>query len=99
MSICSKSICEIFHSIYNDFVKYNSVKVFIITYMFATAITVSYGTYCMLSHFQQDSCWVTFTIGILLIMSAVTMIIFSIIANCLENSIQQNLQIRTRNPY
>ena len=96
--MCLKSIYEFFHAIHTDFVKYNSVKFFIISYVLATVITVSYGTYCMISRFQQDSCWITFTVGMLLIMFAFIMIIFSIIATCIENSLQANLQIRTRNP-
>lgn len=95
MGICLSSIYEIFSAIRHDFIKYRSVKVFIITYILTTAITISYGTYCMLLHFQQNSCWITFTIGVLLLMFAVTMILFSMIATCLENSVKQRI---TRNP-
>jgi len=98
MSVCLKSISEFFSAIGHDFIKYNSVRAFIISYILATAITVSYGTYCMVIHIQQDSCWITFTVGMLLIMFLVIMSLFSIIANCIENSLQPSLQIRTRNP-
>ena len=98
MNCFSKSIYEFFNSIYHDFIKSNSLKFIIITYLLATATTISYGTYCMVLHLQQDSCWITFTIGVLLLMFLVLLLFFSIIANCMENSLQPNLQIRTRNP-
>jgi uncharacterized membrane protein len=49
----------------------------------------------MLLHFQQDSCWITFTIGVLLLMFAVTISLFSVIANSLEISLNRRI---TRNP-
>jgi len=95
MGVCLISIYEFFSAMRHDIVKYRSVKIFTITYILAASITLSYGVYCLLIHITADSCWITFTTGILLVMFAVIMSIFGIIGNCLENSIKSRI---TRNP-
>ena len=71
------------NKIYNESIY---TKTFIRIYIIATIILTSYGTYCMVLKEYGNGCWIIFTIGILLIMFAVTNLIFLLIASCLEKN-------------
>jgi cytochrome bd-type quinol oxidase subunit 2 len=93
MGVCYKSISEFFGLFIQDFRKNNSFKFFTISYILTIVILVSYGTSCLLMKQTDDKCLMPFISGLLLIFFAIIMIIFSLIATCMDNS----LHVRIRN--
>ena len=93
MGVCYKSISEFFSLFIQYFRKNNSFKFFTISYILAIVILVSYGTSCLLMNQINDKCIMPFLAGLLLIFFAIIMIIFALIATCMDNS----LNVRIRN--